>query len=186
MKNQFRVRGDVTIIYLMKRNKTALQCLIDTEDLEKVGAVPGSWYANWEHNTKCFRAQTNIKIDGHIKTIRMHRLIMDDPDGLVIDHINHNLLDNRKANLRLATTSENMQNLKSPPSNNSSGALNVRWDKFNRKWIASLVVNGKEYSKRSDHKNTAIKYAKILRRDLMPFSQEAMMANKKRAKKAQM
>ena len=40
----------------------------------------------------------------------MHRLIMGDPRGIYIDHVNHNTLDNRRENLRLATNQENQRN----------------------------------------------------------------------------
>ena len=41
----------------------------------------------------------------------LHRLIMGNPKGLVIDHINHNTLDNRKCNLRAVTPAENYYNM---------------------------------------------------------------------------
>lgn len=40
----------------------------------------------------------------------LHRLIMNNPKGLVIDHINHNTLDNRKCNLRAVSQSVNRTN----------------------------------------------------------------------------
>lgn len=45
-------------------------------------------------------------------TIRMHRYIIDTPDGLDTDHINGNKLDNRVVNLRPATRAENQWNRK--------------------------------------------------------------------------
>jgi hypothetical protein len=41
---------------------------------------------------------------------RMHRIIMNAPDGLEVDHRNHDRLDNRKVNLRIATNGQNKQN----------------------------------------------------------------------------
>lgn len=44
--------------------------------------------------------------------ISMHRLVMKAPKGTIVDHINHNTLDNRRANLRFVTASQNQLNLK--------------------------------------------------------------------------
>lgn len=46
------------------------------------------------------------------KTKLLHRLIMNAPDDLMVDHINHNTLDNRKENLRLCNGSQNNINKK--------------------------------------------------------------------------
>lgn len=44
------------------------------------------------------------------KKIYLHRFLMDSPEGLIVDHINHQTLDNRRENLRVVTHSENMKN----------------------------------------------------------------------------
>lgn len=46
------------------------------------------------------------------KKVLMHRFLMGEPKGKMIDHINGNTLDNRKENLRLANRSNNLQNSK--------------------------------------------------------------------------
>lgn len=48
------------------------------------------------------------------KKIRMHRVIAERkygpiPEGMVVDHTNHNSLDNRSRNLEICTQSENMK-----------------------------------------------------------------------------
>ena len=46
------------------------------------------------------------------KQIRMHRAILDAPDGIQVDHINGDPLDNRRRNLRLCNNSQNQMNKK--------------------------------------------------------------------------
>jgi len=59
-----------------------------------------------------------------------------------IDHINGNTLDNRIANLRLATHAQNGHN-QGLRRNNKSGVKGVTWDAERRKWFASITVNSK-------------------------------------------
>jgi hypothetical protein len=46
------------------------------------------------------------------KMVRMHRFILEAPDGVDVDHWDSNGLDNRRCNLRLATDAQNHQNQK--------------------------------------------------------------------------
>lgn len=58
-------------------------------------------------------AKVSIKINGAWKSCLVHRLIMGAKDGQIVDHINGDRLDNRRANLRFVTTKQNGSN-KSP------------------------------------------------------------------------
>ena len=60
-----------------------------------------------------------------------------------IDHINGQKGDNRLANLREATRSENLYNRKKPP-RNTSGLKGVCWRADRKKWFAQLRVNGNQ------------------------------------------
>jgi len=50
---------------------------------------------------------SSARNNGHVL---MHRLIMNCPAGLVVDHIDHNTLNNQKCNLRICTLAENTRN----------------------------------------------------------------------------
>jgi hypothetical protein len=67
----------------------------------------------------------------------MHRSIMNPAPGLVVDHINGDGLDNRKANLRIATVSQNLAN-RSAQTNSKSGIKGVSWSKQNKKWMVQI------------------------------------------------
>jgi hypothetical protein len=68
----------------------------------------------------------------------MHRLITGAPAGVEVDHRNGNGLDNRRSNLRLATTSQNQGNQRLSRAN-TSGFKGVHWDKHRAKWKASIA-----------------------------------------------
>ena len=74
------------------------------------------------------------------KQVKMHRMIMGDPEGLFVDHINSETMDNRRSNLRVATRRENAWNRSGLMPKNTSGYLGVTWHKINKKW--SAVVSG--------------------------------------------
>jgi hypothetical protein len=100
------------------------------------------WYI--AGNGKEFYAYANIIIGpGKTKFVSMHRLIMNHPPGLLVDHRNNIPLDNRRANLRSATQSQNRQNSKKKK-NTTSKYIGVHLDKHTGKWKARLRINGKE------------------------------------------
>ncbi len=73
----------------------------------------------------------------------MHREIIHPPGHLVVDHINHNGLDNRKANIRPATRSQNNFNrLIVKREDSSSKYKGVSWRKRKMRWHARIHVNG--------------------------------------------
>lgn len=68
----------------------------------------------------------------------MHRLIMDCPKGLEVDHINGNGLDNRRINLRICSRSQNSCN-RPAPSNNITGYKGVYWDENKNRYRAVIT-----------------------------------------------
>ena len=72
-------------------------------------------------------------------TIRAHREIMNPPPGMVVDHINHDKLDNRRANLRVCTPSQNRAN--GLRHRDSASRFKGVWMRPDGKWIAHITHN---------------------------------------------
>src|SRR5579872_5430592 len=76
--------------------------LVDDEDFERINKYKWSFSGQYAGRSK--------KINGKWRIIYMQKFIINTPKGYVIDHINHNKLDNRKENLRICTQQQNTWN----------------------------------------------------------------------------
>src|SRR5438105_4545561 len=86
-------------------------------------------------------AQTGVSAGKYRRrTILMHRLLLSEPNGR-IDHINRNKLDNRRANLRIASPGKNLINSKFTRAR--SGVRGVYWHRKASKWAAQIGVDYK-------------------------------------------
>lgn len=94
--------------------------LINLDDVDKI--KNNCWVLQYTKGINNFYVQT--KDQNTKNTIRLHRYLMNCPKDLVVDHINHNTLDNRKSNLRICSQSENMINTNKRV-NNTTGYKNI-------------------------------------------------------------
>lgn len=111
--------------------------LVDDEDFEKVSQY--KWCFNQGY---VIRGKWN---KGKTDAIAMHRFIMNAQKGELVDHINHNGLDNRRQNLRIATRQQNAIN-SFKPINNTSGYKGVNYMKGEgrvKRWRAVIKFNQK-------------------------------------------
>jgi hypothetical protein len=177
MKNDYRIKSEVTEIYLRKKNGEILTTLIDTEDLDKVMQVPNTWTPGYSPVTQTHYVLTKTSIGVRKrKTTHIHRLLMGVSEYLVIDHINGDTLDNRKSNLRVVTKGQNNQNKTKTYKNNSSGIRGVNWHKKNECWMANVRINGKRIYLGSF--NSIVEAEKVVieyRKENMKYSKEALL-----------
>jgi HNH endonuclease/AP2 domain len=117
--------------------------LVDDEDDERVSSM--KWFAWRPKLSRVTYAVRSEILDGKRQTVFMHRFITGIPKGMQIDHINQDGLDNRRQNLRPATSSQNRQNRKSP-STNKSGYKGVSWCPVNKKWRVVIRAPGRYLS----------------------------------------
>jgi hypothetical protein len=90
-----------------------------------------------------YYAVNRSNIDGIWERIFMHRMVMNFPKKMQIDHKNGDGLDNRKENLRLCTNRQNCQNSRKSRKPTTSIYKGVCWDKRFRKWRSDISLNGK-------------------------------------------
>jgi len=115
--------------------------IVDPDDYP--GLSKCKWYAAKNKGTFYAVRSWWSKVDKKKIKLKMHRVIIDVPYGLVVDHINHNGLDNRKANLRLATFAQNARNSVRSKSSASSVFRGVYYNKRTGKWRSSIYINNR-------------------------------------------
>lgn len=81
------------------------------------------------------------RVNGRMVTRYLHRVIMNTPPGVKVDHRNGDTLDNRGCNLRFATDVEQNRNRRGWGSSKYKG---VCWHKRDQKWCAQIRVDGKK------------------------------------------
>jgi hypothetical protein len=116
-----------------------VEVLIDDEDYDRIKGY--NWFVNKQRNS--LRVSRTKVIDNKITSIILSRYIINAPEGMVVDHINHNTLDNRKCNLRICTHQENLFNTK--VSNNKVSSKYKGVYKNGNKFQAKIKHNNKVF-----------------------------------------
>ena len=71
-----------------------------------------------------------------------HRIVMGEPSGLVVDHIDGNPQNNKRDNLRVCKAAENLYS-QAKPKNNKTGYKGVSLCKTTKRYKASIGYQGK-------------------------------------------
>ena len=144
MPHEYLIDGERAIIYAYSKG-IRKEIIIDVEDLESV-LEKGTWHIRAGHNT-CY-ASSKQRAGGKPSGLLLHRFLLNPPPDMVVDHINHNGLDNRRCNIRIVTQAVNMQNRSGPPSNNVTGFRGVGPSKKRGKWKGKFAANATKDGKR--------------------------------------
>lgn len=158
-RNEYHIAGNTVYVLLKKTDK---YMICDLEDWEKYKDLTWMLVEGY--------ACSNKNIDNP-KRLKFHRLVMNPPKDMEIDHINHNTLDNRKENLRIVSHVVNMANRKKPY-NNKTGIKGIyQKDGY---YYAQMRINNKSiylgrYKTLEEAKAAMIKGEYIYR---LPFIKE--------------
>lgn len=174
MKNEYEVSGKITVIFIRLKSGEELEVVIDTNDLLRTKEIKNSLRAQWDYDINAYYIIFNATIDGKYKKILFHRWLMGNPQGMVIDHKNHNTLDNRRSeNLRIVTNAENQQNRNRSNSNNSTGIRGVY--KHGKRFKAMVRINKEQITiGHFENIDDATEAVERKRKEMMPYSQEAL------------
>jgi hypothetical protein len=131
-KNDILIKKEYAVIMLRSvKCKITGKSKIDKEDIERCKKV--KWAI-----TRCRDGREYVQGKLNRKPISLHRFLLGERVGkTVIDHKNHDGLDNRKSNLRICTISENGMNRKS---------LGIGFNNDKKKWVARIQVDGKRHT----------------------------------------
>ena len=113
---------------------------IDDEDMHILSKY--NWYINSSDNIRYY-VVAKVYNKGKVTNIKLHRILLNPPRNLYIDHINGNGLDNRKSNLRVCTNQQNQRNARKKRTA-SSIYKGVSFVKARSKFRAYIVVNNKQ------------------------------------------
>lgn len=139
--NWYHVDGDRTIIYLDRADGSAVETIIDTDDLEHVLSFGRKWFSSESGGRTVASAHTV----GNEETVYLSRWILGITDSETnVDYLNHNALDNRRTNLALTKSGSGLFRA-DVNKNNTSGYLGVTWNEQARKWLAQITHKRKNH-----------------------------------------
>jgi|SRR6185312_12040017 len=117
------------------------KAIVDDEDFKFLN----QWKWQYQHSG-CGYAGRGQREKGEMKTILMHRLIMQAPKNKFVDHINRNGLDNRKSNLRLCKPYGGNNWNRSKSKNCSSKYRGISWNETKKGWMVAIMKNRRSYN----------------------------------------
>jgi len=172
--NKYKICGDVTIIYLEKRNGEIFEGLIDTKNLNRLIVLGYHWHVAWRKCTRTYYIRTTVyreTINGKAiyDMYYLHRLLLniEDPE-ICVDHENHNTLDTREDNLRITNKGKNDQHRSGANKNNNTGVRNVSYIERDNVYWVQMMKKGERFkwSFPANQFDEACKFAEKKRKEL--------------------
>jgi hypothetical protein len=111
--------------------------IVDDEDFEELNKY------KWCAIKRAYTFYAKRDVNGRL--IAMHRIILHCKEGLEVDHINGNGIDNRKENIRVCTKINNLRNRKRR-TDSFCKYKGVYFNKRRKRWNAYITVDRKRIS----------------------------------------
>lgn len=111
--------------------------LVDEADFELASRF--SWRATRNPKSRTWYA----RCDRGGAAIWLHRLLLDAPSGVLVDHIDHDGLNNRRNNIRLATSAQNQAHCRRH--RDARSQYKGLWLERSGRWVAEIYSQGKKH-----------------------------------------
>lgn len=137
---KYTISGNLVLVDLLNQQREHVaSCVLDKSDFD---SILKDWHT-WRPLTCNGGVYVTLRKSGVNGTHYLHRILVNAPKELVVDHINGDTLDNRRINLRLVTRSQNSQNSDKVMPTSISGVRNCQWDKRSSRYRVRFYVGGK-------------------------------------------
>lgn len=130
--------GDGRALISLPKGRFAI---VDDDDAE--------WVMRWRwqvigRSDRLYVVRSTSTANGALKKmVYLHRELLGAIAGVMIDHVDHDGLNNTRANLRIATQSQNNHNARKSQKPRTSIFKGVSWSKQKRTWISFISVAGR-------------------------------------------
>ena len=161
-RNEYRIVEDKVIFDTYNtHNLKNGEFIIDLEDLDKV--------KDYKWNIRDGYVLSKV---GQNKIIHLSRLLLNlkeeySYNGVVVDHIDGNTLNNSKSNLRICSRSENQINQHKTTTIASSGFIGTRYDKRRKTYQAMITLNKKTVYLHYSYSLKEVVYARYIAEKLI-------------------
>ena len=101
MKNRYESQDEITVIYLDRRDGSAIPAVVSSRRLPELHAFPYKWVAAWRENTQSYYVLSRMQ-DKHgvWRTVYLHRFLKNPRKNEDTDHRDNDTLNNTDDNLR--------------------------------------------------------------------------------------
>ncbi len=136
MMNEIRIEGETAYVAL----NLGCTATVDVSDLPLLEGP--TWFAHPGEYTTYVRRQESR--EGRLVMVYLHRALMGEPADMTVDHRDLNGLNNCRANLRLASDSQNAMNRRKR-SDNTTGHKGVYRTSDGKSWAAVVTAKGERH-----------------------------------------
>ena len=130
------------ILSVFSKKYGTKEIFFDDEDYGIV--VSYSWHITKKPKDNIFYARTNIPIENKQTSLYLHRLILGLTDSkILVDHIDHNGLNNQRDNLRVASVQQNARNsVNSRKGTSNYKGVTFRGENLKKPWLVRIKIDG--------------------------------------------